>query len=340
MKNRILVIENRQEILNRVTEILVREHYIVDSSRERNKGVAMALAQEYDIILADADMMQNGDLTVVSEIKKHAKLKDTPIILISTPYKDLEFIEKTKKFEIDGILFRPFNDLDLLSRINPALKMQKHNEKLKEAMKKIKNLQIECDALSELGDLNIDSYLQLKEKYDKESVYDEITSLINLKEFFLRLERVISESIRYEESIIYAIYEIDNFSDFESSFDSETTNDILSAAANIVLTKSRKEDIVAKLWRDSFIVAYKRMREEYIEKVIENIEQSLKKIEICKNDIMIKFSVSIGIACVRYRKSYRLEKIESEIKECELALRNAKRRGAGKIFVHPKVIRL
>ena len=338
-KNKILVVEHREEILKRITDILIDLHYIVYSTNEKNKGIRLAGENNVDVILIDVDIMQGSGLDLVAELKESEDTKFIPIVLVSKPYKDVEFIEKSNALEVDSIIFIPFDELDLISKINTALKIKEYNISSRKSIKKIKSLEIELDAVTLVGDVNLAHFLNQKIKYDDLIRTDVVTGLINKKEFFERLDLIIDEAIEYEDSLIYVLFEIDYLNDLKKSFDKKVLNEIFLSISDIIKKNTSKKDLVSKFDNDEFMIVYKRTTEDKVEDIVDDIKSNISKIDIFVDGVVVKFSVSAGLVCVKYKYSYRRDKIENEISESYIALMNAKRRGVSSVFVYPMIIK-
>ncbi len=338
-KNKILVVEHRKEILKRITDILVERHFIVYSTDEKDKAITICLENGIDVVLVDSDIMQGTGLNLVFEFKKNEDLKLIPVILLSTLYKNVEFVERAYALDVDGMIFIPLDELDLVAKINGAFKVKESNLNVSRLQNKIKEVAVDLEAVTLLGDLNLARFLNQKKKYDSLVVTDSITGLINQKEFMLRLDGVIDEAIAYEDSIVYAIFEIDYFNNLKETFDNSVIEKIFSHTAEVISLNTTKKDIVSKFDDDSFVVVYKRTTEDRVEHIVSDIKSKIKSIDIVVDDIVVKFSISVGLACTKYKHTYRLENLDNELSCGYVALMNARRRGVSSVFVHPSVIK-
>lgn len=335
MPNGIVIIEHRRETVERMQTLLTDEHYIVTATIEADKGMQIIEQEQPDLILLDADIMQGRGMSMAEEFKSNPETSDIPVILITTPYKSKEFIEQGIKQHVDGFIFIPFDENDFLGKVSVGIKIRELNlqkraliNKGDERKGRIKELENEL--------AKRDNKIRMLENIvDEERTRDILTGLFNRKEFLSRLEMMVYECIRYEETLALYLYDIDHLDVINNEFGEVAGNQILNAFAAIVRKHSRTEDVVARFGPDEFIVAYKRMREDFVEVTAKRIKSEIEACELEYRGIVIKFTACLGISCNHYYKSHRLEAREDLVHEAQIALRNAKRRGAGSYFIHP-----
>jgi diguanylate cyclase (GGDEF)-like protein len=143
------------------------------------------------------------------------------------------------------------------------------------------------------------------------------------------------EAVRFQESVVLFLYDIDHLKTINREFGFDTGDEVLRRFSDIVRPFSRREDVLARFGDDEFIVAYKRMREDFIDPIANRLKEAVEACEIDWHGMRITFTASIGISCNKYTRSYRFENPEEPLSEALLALRNAKRRGAGSVYIHP-----
>lgn len=338
-KNRILVVEHRKEILKRITDVLVERHFIVYSTDEKDKAITICLENNIDVVLVDSDIMQGTGLNLVFEFKKNEDLKLIPVMLISTLYKNVEFIERAYSLDVDGMVFIPIDELDLVSKINSAFKIKESNINLNRLQNKIREIAVDLESVTLLGDMNLAHFLNQKKAFDSLVITDGVTGLLNQKEFMVRLDNFVDEAIYYEDSIVYAIFEIDYFDNLKETFENTVIENIFLRTAEIITLNTHKKDILSKFDDDSFVVVYKRTTEDKVEAIASDIKSKIDAVEIVVDDVVVKFSISVGLVCTRYKHTYRFDNLEKELSQAYIALMNAKRRGVSSVFVHPSVVK-
>jgi len=85
-KNKALVIDDEQIVLDSVSKILTDEDYEVDVSLSGREGLNQAIEKDYDIVLTDIRMPDIGGMRVLRDVKR-AKPSLPVVIIRSLRYK-------------------------------------------------------------------------------------------------------------------------------------------------------------------------------------------------------------------------------------------------------------
>lgn len=339
MNENILVVEHREELLERLSDILRERHYNPIPTKSRSQAVLFSNENKLDLILVDSDIVQSQGLTLVETFKNQESTKNTPLILLTTPYKKIDFIDEAISLGIDSLVFIPFDEIDFIVKVYSTLKIRKLYSDLSKARERINYLEEEVLSITETAGKNLKSFENMSKKYEEALTTDIETGLYNKKEFYMQFTRFVYEAVRHEETIVLACFSIDGIDNIISEFGIIASEDILKKFTDILKNITRKEDLIARLDENTFLAAFKRMNEALYENKIEEIKSLVSKIELNYNGMLIKFSISAGICSTRYKNNYHIENIEKEFSPALLALYNAKRRGIASVFVHPTIIR-
>ncbi len=334
---KVFVIEQRRETLERIVRLLKDMRHEVTTFTDGREGAESVTTLKPDLILIDADINQGLGLKIAERLKREESTMLIPVILLTTPYKSKEFIEGAMAARIDGFLFLPFDEMDFHTKVHVGMRLKAYADETV----------AQKDTLSELSDTIAERDEELRAKDDHiaelekelalERSTDALTGLFNRREFLKRLEALVYESIRFEESIVLFLYDIDHLNIINKEFGREIGDGVLLELSKIVLAHCRKEDIIGRFGDDEFIVAYKRMREDFIEPIADRLKNAIEACEITVGELRVKFTACVGISCNKYFKSYRFDEIEEPLEEALIAVRNAKRRGGGSVYIHPLI---
>lgn len=340
MNENILVIEYREELIEKITDILKERHYNPISTKSRSQGLSIAEESEIDLIILDADIGDSQGLQLLETFKNQENTKGIPVILLSTPYRKMEFIEEAINLGIDNLIFTPFDEMEFIASVNGALKLKKlHIENVK-LIKQNANITDELKSLKETSERYGKSYKEAQKKYDNILNIDLETGLNNKKEFYKQFKKLVYESARHEDTIILSCFSIDGLENIKSEFGIEASEKIILQFVKVLKKSSREEDLLARLSDNEFIVAFKRMDIRLYDEKVEEIKELVNKNELNYNDMLIKYTVSAGISYSAYRKNYHFDNnADKEIAPALLALHNAKRRGFATVYIHPTIIR-
>lgn len=111
--NRILIIEDDENIRQLESDYLVAADYETDFACDGEVGLEKALNGEYDLILLDIMLPKADGFQVCRAIREK---KDIPIILVSAKKEDLDKINGLG-FGADDYIVKPFSPGELVARV-------------------------------------------------------------------------------------------------------------------------------------------------------------------------------------------------------------------------------
>ncbi len=339
MNENILVIEHRDDLLNKIIDILKERHYNPISTKSRSQANTIANESDIGLIILDVDIADSQGLQLLETFKEQEKTKGIPVILISTPYKKIEFIEEAISLGLDYIIFTPFDEMEFIVAVNSAINLRKLYLEHQKLLKNYNQLEEALNDSRETADKNYKSYQDAQKKYDDILPVDLDTGLLNKKEFDSQFLKLLYESVRHEEVIIVASFTIDGMENLINEFGIIAADEIFIQFTEILRDTTRKEDIIARIDKNLFLVVFKRMNLISYEEKVNEIKNLVAKNEIDYNNFIIKYTISVGISYTSYKSNYHVESVDKEIAPCLLALHNAKRRGYSSVFIHPTIIR-
>lgn len=119
-KYKIMVIDDDKLFLEELRQMLTGCDYEVTAINNSEFALFVANETRPDCILLDLSMPEKNGFQVALEIKSRAKLKGVPIIAMTG-----RFIEgcafPMESCGISGYLKKPFNELDVINRIESAI---------------------------------------------------------------------------------------------------------------------------------------------------------------------------------------------------------------------------
>ncbi|RPH32684.1 MAG: response regulator [Bacteroidales bacterium] len=127
---KILVADDSPSIQLSIQSMLMADQsnkYLIHNVNDGRQACIMALNERPDLILIDIEMPVMDGIDAIKKIKTHNLLKDIPIIVMSSSRKFQEaFIAG-----VDDFLIKPFNQYELLLRIQLNLKLANISAELK-----------------------------------------------------------------------------------------------------------------------------------------------------------------------------------------------------------------
>lgn len=114
----ILLIDDEPQILRALKTILSSGHFQVISAVTGEQGIALATAQQPDVIILDLSLPDMDGIEVCEQIREWSRV---PIIVLSVRDSERDKVAALDK-GADDYLTKPFNIQELLARIRVALR--------------------------------------------------------------------------------------------------------------------------------------------------------------------------------------------------------------------------
>jgi GAF domain-containing protein/response regulator RpfG family c-di-GMP phosphodiesterase len=127
----ILVVDDNPDLRTYVSEILRRNGYQVQTSRNGYEGYRLAKEIIPSLVLTDLMMPLVSGLEMIQMIRSEEKLKGIPIILLTAKVDEETRIEGTEH-GADAYLAKPFNDRELLAEVRNLLALKQNERRILE----------------------------------------------------------------------------------------------------------------------------------------------------------------------------------------------------------------
>ena len=159
------------------------------------------------------------------------------------------------------------------------------------------------------------------------SVTDPLTGLYNRRHFEDNLEREFLRAVRYDNSLSFAIIDVDFFKKVNDTYGHSCGDYVLKEVAYLILQTFRKTDMVFRYGGEEFAVI---ITETPIEKAViplERLRKSISEYPFSYNGTKIKVTVSIGVSEV----NKQTESVHQLFENADKALYKAKENGRNQI---------
>jgi DNA-binding response OmpR family regulator len=110
---KILVVEDDLNIQELERDYLEANNFTVKAASDGKEGLALALNEDFDLILLDIMLPEIDGLEICRRVREH---KDIPILLVSAKKDDLDKI-KGLGFGADDYIVKPFSPSELVARV-------------------------------------------------------------------------------------------------------------------------------------------------------------------------------------------------------------------------------
>ena len=151
--------------------------------------------------------------------------------------------------------------------------------------------------LSELAlSLNNEKYRKLSEHLVRIANYDELTKLPNRRMFFDKLDYALAEFSRTNIGFALVFIDLDGFKSVNDSYGHAVGDQILKVVADILLAAVRKNDLVARVGGDEFVLLIKECSQNsMLENLLLRIREKFDKPMII-GDHICPIGISLGIS--------------------------------------------
>ncbi|MFP8642351.1 response regulator transcription factor [Priestia aryabhattai] len=139
MKDRILIIDDDEQIRNLIAIYLENEGFETLKVSNAVSGLALLEEEEVDLIILDIMMPQMNGIDAAFKIREE---KNMPIIMLSAKSEDMDKISGLTA-GADDYLTKPFNPLELIARVKSQIRRyKKYNERAERDVIQIGDLEI------------------------------------------------------------------------------------------------------------------------------------------------------------------------------------------------------
>ena len=118
----ILIIDDDQDLLEKLSQILQKEHYTIDTAIDGEEGLDKLLGDSYDLVLLDIMLPFKNGLDILKEMRETGLI--TPVLML-TAKSDIEDKVTGLDLGADDYLAKPFSTTELIARIRALLRRHK-----------------------------------------------------------------------------------------------------------------------------------------------------------------------------------------------------------------------
>jgi two-component system response regulator CpxR len=116
--NKLLLIEDDQELSRLLAQLLTMEGYVVDTASDGASGLALALQEKHQMVLLDVMLPQLNGFEVLKKLRQSSQI---PVLMLTAKGDEIDRVIGLE-FGADDYLPKPFNDRELLARIKAILR--------------------------------------------------------------------------------------------------------------------------------------------------------------------------------------------------------------------------
>ncbi|MFH1006128.1 MAG: response regulator [Candidatus Latescibacterota bacterium] len=121
-RRNILAVDNDPALLGLMQSFLTDEGYRVSTCKDGTEALERAFTQAFDLIILDLQLPDMDGYEVCKRIRQNARLRNTPIIMVSGYYTDVQDRIRGIEEGADDCLMKPFDMGELKARIEMVLR--------------------------------------------------------------------------------------------------------------------------------------------------------------------------------------------------------------------------
>lgn len=138
----ILVVDDNPKNLQILSAVLYKEGYTVLFASHGKQAIEIAQEQSPDLILLDINLPDIDGFEVCKKLKQNSLTKDIPIIFITGRIETEDIVLGFRLGAVDYIT-KPFNIVELLSRVNTHLNLKRSRDEVVRYSKELEKTQAE-----------------------------------------------------------------------------------------------------------------------------------------------------------------------------------------------------
>ncbi len=265
----ILYIEDDRLTQKIISNILGKHFSKIFIANDGVEGIKLYHEKKPDIVLSDISMPKLNGIEMTQEIKRHNPKQK---VALFTGYNDLNYLNKAINIGVDKYILKPLNTKQMFGALDDIVNSLKKEENQK----------------------------AYQEQLEFIARHDELTGLLNRRQFFFLLEKLLQRNNREKKFVAILALDLNKFKPINDTYGHEAGDLVLKRVAQNLLDVIRKEDIVARFGGDEFAVAIGSLEDKhqllkFLKRVEKRFSEPLVYVDADGIKHSIAMSCSIGI---------------------------------------------
>ena len=170
----------------------------------------------------------------------------------------------------------------------------------------------------------------LAKKIQHQSQHDELTGLVNRREFEVRLNNAIHTSQNYDHNHVLCFLDLDNFKIVNDTAGHLAGDALLKQVSFLLGSKLRSSDTLARLGGDEFGILMESCPLEKAQSISEGLVSTIRGLRFTWDEQVYEIGVSIGLVPI----TYTAETTTQLLSQADVACYTAKDRGRNQVAVY------
>lgn len=295
-KYTVLVVDDSKLYRERFKKDLELLHLNIVTAKDGEEAYGIMQSNRYEIImiLTDYNMPKMDGIELISKLRQTYK-KDSLSILAISSNDDVETLTNFIKAGADDYIHKPYSFDELSVRIGANL-----------------------------------NTIELFKKANDLANKDFLTAAYNRRYFFKASSAIIAKNSRKELPVVVATIDIDKFKSINDTYGHDIGDIAIKEVIRVIKSCIRASDLLARFGGEEFCILLEDISLDDTKKLMEKIRVTFEKNELKVDDLIIKYTVSIGVAFKLRNNINEMIKISDE------ALYKAKEIGRNKVIINSK----
>ncbi len=264
-KRRILVVDDDPSSREIVAKALEYEGYQTRQCESGNDGLKVMNEWVPHLILLDVNMPGLNGIETLARLR----VRDEYVSVIFVSADCLrDDVVRGLDAGADDYVCKPFDVMELMSRVRSQLRIKDLNDSLKKAN----------DRLKELVDI------------------DDLTGLFNMRSLYKRLDFELDRARRYNRSVCAIMMDLDHFKRVNDQNDHLFGSYVLSEVGKIVRSNIRKVDFAARYGGDEFLVVLTEITMEGAKTFASRLRSKIEESVFKSDNFRMELTASLGLA--------------------------------------------
>ena len=298
---RVLVIDNRVPVVERIRQALAGKHDVT-AIDDPQAAIAHAAENNFELVIVNLDMANVDGLRLCSQLKSLERTRQVPILIIVDP-DDTQRLLRGLDMGVNDYLMRPIDRQELLARVNTQVKRWRYTERLRN---------------------NVQTSIEL-------SVTDPLTGLYNRRYMESQTGPLVEYASNRSKSLSILAVDVDFFKSVNDNHGHDVGDRVLQELASRMKRNLRSVDMVCRVGGEEFIAVLPETDIKVAERVAERIRKAVfsKPFNSGSTHGPLNVSVSVGVSTFLGPD----DRMDSMLKRADQALYRAKREGRNRVIL-------
>ncbi len=265
----ILVVDDIPTNIQLLKAYLTSVGYAVEAAKDGQEALEKVISSKPDLILLDVMMPKINGFEVCRNLKKEQSSSFIPVIMV-TGLNEVEYKIRAMEAGADDFVTKPFNRLELLTRVKSLLRIKQLYEELETAKERLRQL----------------------------SITDGLTGLYNHRYFKEHLDQELNRASRHNLHVSLAMADIDYFKKYNDTYGHPAGDALLSAVGHLFRDNIRKIDLAARYGGEEFSLVLVETNKHAAGIVAEKIKKLIAEhlFSSANGNDDHRITISIGVA--------------------------------------------